>query len=118
MRNWGADEGRQPNYLEDGIQIGQTRVIQTKVTHHVAKKTQLATVTSIIDEFSTINFMMHFNAFFRTNQVLPSQQIQLTFQFIDVSPLNYLPSPKSHHMLQLICPLYKIYSSKCYKCGN
>lgn len=57
------------NVDEGGIEVSETEVTQTTVTHHVAKKTQLATVTSIINDFGAVDFLMHFNTFLETNQV-------------------------------------------------
>lgn len=64
-----VDEDEQPN---DGMEVDgdkQTQVTQTGVTHHVSKKTQIATVTSIINDFGAVDFLMHFNAFLQKYQV-------------------------------------------------
>ena len=68
LRNF--NEGGQPDDGNEGSvsDINRTEVTQTEVTHHVAKKTQLATITSIINDFGAINFLMHFNTFLQNNQ--------------------------------------------------
>ena len=65
--------------LNGGNEYGdriQTQVVSTNMTlmtHHVAKKTQLVTITSIINDFGASNFLMHFNAFLQKFKTLPSR---------------------------------------------
>ena len=64
-----VDEGGELNGgNEDGDRI-QTQVVSTKMTsmtHHVAK-TQLVTITSIVNDFGASDFLMHFNVFLQKN---------------------------------------------------
>jgi hypothetical protein len=78
MLNADKELGGDGMEVDDGdiIQLDAERQTQvtpslseTEVTHHVAKKTHVATVTSIIDDFGAIDFLLHFNAFLGTNQV-------------------------------------------------
>lgn len=84
--------------------ITQTEVTQTEVTHHVAKKTQVATVTSIIDDFGAIDFLTHFNAFLQKNQVPTIATNSTRFSIYNRVTLKLPPIPKvsSHPIVDTV----------------
>lgn len=79
-------------------------IIQTEVTHHVAKKTQLATVTSIINDFGAVDFLTHFNAFLQTKQVPTIATNSTQFPIYKRATLKLPPIPEvsSHYIADTV----------------
>ena len=94
-------EGGEPN---GGNETSQRIQNETKVTHHVAKKTQVATVTSINNDFGANDFLMHFNAFLRMNQVPNVATISTHFPIYKRVRLKLPPIPEvsSHAVVDTV----------------